>query len=144
MAPVVRTVIDLDGNSIALALAGEHDAHLKILEQRLDCKLTLRGNVLILEGPDDAVGKARAALDDNGLAGVDGIALAKAKLSDEPGVPPAPATDGTPPAAPGSSPAGITTFSRSFQADNLAELLQLLPMTHVPTGRLLTMVPLEK
>ncbi len=54
MTPVVRTVIDLDGNSIALALAGEHDAHLKILEQRLDCKLTLRGNVLILEGSDDA------------------------------------------------------------------------------------------
>ena len=64
MAPVLRTVIDLDGNSIALALAGEHDAHLKILEQRLDCKLTLRGNVLILEGPDDAVGKARAALEE--------------------------------------------------------------------------------
>jgi len=64
VTPVVRTVIDLDGNSIALALAGEHDAHLKILEQRLDCKLTLRGNVLILEGPDDAVGKARAALDE--------------------------------------------------------------------------------
>ena len=64
MTPVVRTVIDLDGNSIALALAGEHDAHLKILEQRLDCKLTLRGNVLILEGSDDAVGKARAALDE--------------------------------------------------------------------------------
>jgi phosphate starvation-inducible protein PhoH and related proteins len=64
VTPVVRTVIDLDGNSIALALAGEHDAHLKILEQRLDCKLTLRGNVLILEGSDDAVGKARAALDE--------------------------------------------------------------------------------
>ena len=64
MTPVVRTVIDLDGNSIALALAGEHDAHLKILEQRLDCKLTLRGNVLILEGPDEAVGKARAALEE--------------------------------------------------------------------------------
>jgi len=64
VASVVRTVIDLDGNSIALALAGEHDAHLKILEQRLDCKLTLRGNVLILEGQDDAVGKARAALDE--------------------------------------------------------------------------------
>jgi len=64
VAAVVRTVIDLDGNSVALALAGEHDAHLKILEQRLDCKLTLRGNVLILEGPDEAVGKARAALEE--------------------------------------------------------------------------------
>ena len=47
---MARTVIDLDSNSEALALAGEHDAHLKILEQRLDCRLTLRGNVLILEG----------------------------------------------------------------------------------------------
>jgi phosphate starvation-inducible protein PhoH and related proteins len=64
VTPVTRTVIDLDGNSVAQALAGEHDAHLKILEQRLDCRLTLRGNVLILEGPDDAVGKARAALDE--------------------------------------------------------------------------------
>jgi phosphate starvation-inducible PhoH-like protein len=61
---VTRTVIDLDGNSVAQALAGEHDAHLKILERRLDCTLTLRGNVLILEGPDDAVGRARAALEE--------------------------------------------------------------------------------
>ena len=59
MAPVSRTVIDLDSNSVALALAGEHDAHLKVLEQRLDCTLTLRGNVLILEG-DDAPWTRRA------------------------------------------------------------------------------------
>jgi phosphate starvation-inducible protein PhoH and related proteins len=61
---VTRTVIDLDSNNVAQALAGEHDAHLKILERRLDCGLTLRGNVLILEGPDEAVGRARAALDE--------------------------------------------------------------------------------
>jgi len=61
---VTRTVIDLDGNNVAQALAGEQDAHLKILERRLDCTLTLRGNVLILEGPDEAVGRARAALDE--------------------------------------------------------------------------------
>jgi phosphate starvation-inducible protein PhoH and related proteins len=59
-----RTVIDLDSNAMAQALAGEQDAHLKILERRLDCTLTLRGNVLILEGPDEAVGRARAALDE--------------------------------------------------------------------------------
>ena len=64
MAQVTRTVIDLDSNNVAQALAGEHDAHLKILERRLDCTLTLRGNVLILEGPDEAVGRARAALDE--------------------------------------------------------------------------------
>jgi len=61
---VTRTVIDLDGNNVAQALAGEQDAHLKILERRLDCTLTLRGDVLILEGPDEAVGRARAALDE--------------------------------------------------------------------------------
>jgi phosphate starvation-inducible PhoH-like protein len=61
---VTRTVIELDSNHAAQALAGEQDAHLKILERRLDCALTLRGNVLILEGPDEAVGRARAALDE--------------------------------------------------------------------------------
>jgi phosphate starvation-inducible PhoH-like protein len=61
---VTRTVIELDGNDVALALAGEQDAHLKILERRLDCALTLRGNVLILDGPDEAVGSARAALEE--------------------------------------------------------------------------------
>jgi len=61
---VTRTVIDLGVNNVAQALAGEHDAHLKILERRLDCTLTLRGNVLILEGPDEAVGRARAALEE--------------------------------------------------------------------------------
>ena len=64
MAPVSRTVIDLDSNSEALTLAGEHDAHLKVLEQRLDCTLTLRGNVLILEGETCDVDKARAAIDE--------------------------------------------------------------------------------
>jgi phosphate starvation-inducible PhoH-like protein len=61
---VTRTVIEIDGNNVAQALAGEQDAHLKILERRLDCTLTLRGNVLILEGPDEAVGSARAALEE--------------------------------------------------------------------------------
>jgi len=64
VAAVSRTVIDLDSNSEALALAGEHDAHLKILEQRLDCRLTMRGNVLILEGEPEAVDKARAAIEE--------------------------------------------------------------------------------
>ena len=64
MTPVSRAVIDLDSNSEALTLAGEHDAHLKILEQRLDCRLTLRGNVLILEGETGDVDKARAAIEE--------------------------------------------------------------------------------
>jgi phosphate starvation-inducible PhoH-like protein len=61
---MTRTVIDLDSNSIALALAGEHDAHLKVLEQRLDCRLTMRGDVLILEGDERAVDQARAAVEE--------------------------------------------------------------------------------
>ncbi len=64
MTQVTRTVIELDDNNVAQALAGEQDAHLKILERRLACTLTLRGNVLILEGPDEAVGSARAALEE--------------------------------------------------------------------------------
>jgi phosphate starvation-inducible PhoH-like protein len=64
VSQVSRTVIDLDSNNLALALAGEQDAHLKILERRLDCTLTLRGNVLILEGETEGVEKARAALEE--------------------------------------------------------------------------------
>ena len=60
----MRTVIDLDSNSTALALAGEHDAHLKILQERLDCSLILRGNILTLDGADEAVDKARSAVDE--------------------------------------------------------------------------------
>jgi phosphate starvation-inducible PhoH-like protein len=60
----MRTAIDLDSNSVALALAGEHDAHLKILEKRLDCALTLRGNVLLLDGEEAAVEQARAAIEE--------------------------------------------------------------------------------
>ncbi len=54
----------LGSNSVALSLAGEHDAHLKILEARLDCTLTLRGNVLLLDGEDEAVEQARAAIEE--------------------------------------------------------------------------------
>ncbi|MFA4966528.1 MAG: PhoH family protein [Thermoleophilia bacterium] len=64
MPGAARAVIELDDNAAALELAGEQDAHLKIIEGRLDCRLTLRGNVLILEGDEDAVAQARAALDE--------------------------------------------------------------------------------
>ncbi len=64
MPELTRAVIELDSNAIALSLAGEHDAQLKIIEERLDCRLTLRGNVLTLEGETGAVAKARAAFDE--------------------------------------------------------------------------------
>ena len=64
MPEATRTVIELDSNALALGLAGEHDAHLRVIEARLDCRLTLRGNVLTLEGEPVAVAKARAALEE--------------------------------------------------------------------------------
>jgi phosphate starvation-inducible PhoH-like protein len=64
VAPTTRAIIDLESNSLALSLAGEHDAHLKILEERLDCRLTLRGNVVTLEGEAEAVDQAQSAIEE--------------------------------------------------------------------------------
>jgi phosphate starvation-inducible PhoH-like protein len=64
MADSRRISLDLDSNAVALALAGEHDAHLRIVQERLECALTLRGNVLILEGKEAHVTKAKAAIDE--------------------------------------------------------------------------------
>ena len=57
-----RTTVDLEDNRTAQAVAGEHDAHLKILERALSCRITQRGTVLILEGEDAHVDKAAAAV----------------------------------------------------------------------------------
>ena len=46
--------IDLD-NQVAALLVGENDAHLRALEQLLDCEITLRGNQLTLDGTSDEV-----------------------------------------------------------------------------------------
>lgn len=62
MAADVRVTDELESNSLALALAGEHDAHLRILAQRLDCTVTLRGNQLIFAGSPANVAKARSAI----------------------------------------------------------------------------------
>ncbi len=62
MAESVHTALNLESNAEALALAGEHDANLKILEARLDCRLTLRGDVLMFEGEEKRVAKAEAAI----------------------------------------------------------------------------------
>ena len=64
MAEATRTVIELDSNALALSLAGEHDAHLRVIEERLDCRLTLRGDRLTLEGEPVAVAEASAALEE--------------------------------------------------------------------------------
>ncbi|MFT4049107.1 MAG: PhoH family protein [Solirubrobacterales bacterium] len=60
---MTRTTIELE-NDVAAELAGTQDAVLKTLEERLDCKVHLRGNVLTLEGDDVDVDAARDVVDE--------------------------------------------------------------------------------
>jgi phosphate starvation-inducible PhoH-like protein len=53
----VKRQVELD-NAVAAELAGTQDAVLRTLEGHLDCDVYLRGNVLTLEGRDDAVESA--------------------------------------------------------------------------------------
>jgi phosphate starvation-inducible PhoH-like protein len=57
----VRSQIELD-NAVALELAGSEDAVLRALEGHLDCDIHLRGNILTLEGADEAVEDAAAVV----------------------------------------------------------------------------------
>jgi phosphate starvation-inducible PhoH-like protein len=57
----VRKQLELD-NSVASELAGTGDAVLRALEAHLDCDVFLRGNVLTLDGDDDAVRTAESVL----------------------------------------------------------------------------------
>jgi phosphate starvation-inducible PhoH-like protein len=50
----VRKQLEL-ANDAALELAGSEDAVLRALEGHLDCSVFLRGNVLTLDGPEEAV-----------------------------------------------------------------------------------------
>ncbi len=59
----MRTQIELD-NAAATELAGSSDAILRTLQDHLDCAVFLRGNVLTLDGEPDAVGAARAVIDE--------------------------------------------------------------------------------
>ena len=58
----MRQTIDLNDNQTALALAGDHDANLKILERTLECRISQRGTLLTLEGDERNVEKAAAAV----------------------------------------------------------------------------------
>jgi phosphate starvation-inducible protein PhoH and related proteins len=53
----VRRQLELD-NDVAAELAGSQDAVLRALEGHIDCDVFLRGNVLTLDGPEDAVDAA--------------------------------------------------------------------------------------
>ena len=58
----MKKTVDLQDNQTAQAVAGEHDDHLKILERALDCRITQRGTMIILEGDEQEVDKAAAAI----------------------------------------------------------------------------------
>jgi phosphate starvation-inducible protein PhoH and related proteins len=57
----VRVQLELP-NDVAAELAGPGDAVMKTLEGHLDCEVYLRGNVLTLDGPEEAVGMARTVV----------------------------------------------------------------------------------
>ncbi len=64
---MTRTTIELE-NDVAAELAGTQDAVLKTLEDHLDCRVHLRGNVLTLEGDEIDIEAARGVVDE--LAGL--------------------------------------------------------------------------
>ena len=49
-------------NDVAAELAGPEDVVMKTLEEHLECEVFLRGNVLTLDGADDAVGMGRTVV----------------------------------------------------------------------------------
>ena len=57
----MRKQVELE-NAIAAELAGSKDAVLRALEGHLDCDVFLRGNVLTLDGDDEAVDAAAAVV----------------------------------------------------------------------------------
>jgi phosphate starvation-inducible protein PhoH and related proteins len=57
----VRKALELD-NTVAAELAGSEDSVLRTLESHLDCDVFLRGNVLTLEGDEQAVDAASAVV----------------------------------------------------------------------------------
>jgi phosphate starvation-inducible PhoH-like protein len=64
---LTRTTIELE-NDVAAELAGSQDSVLRTLEDHLDCKVHLRGNVLTLEGDAADIEAARGVVDE--LAGL--------------------------------------------------------------------------
>jgi phosphate starvation-inducible protein PhoH and related proteins len=58
----VRLEVRFDDNRLLPVLHGEHGSHLARLERLLDVSIAPRGNMLLLQGTEDAVGLARTAL----------------------------------------------------------------------------------
>jgi phosphate starvation-inducible PhoH-like protein len=57
----MRAQLELD-NAVAAELAGANDAVLRALEAHLDCELYLRGNIVTLDGGQDAVEAGKAVV----------------------------------------------------------------------------------
>ena len=55
---MARRQLTID-NDVAAELAGSGDSVLRRLEDRLDCDVFLRGNVITLDGPDDSVAEGQ-------------------------------------------------------------------------------------
>jgi phosphate starvation-inducible PhoH-like protein len=55
---LARRQLTID-NEVAAELAGSGDSVLRRLEDRLDCEVYLRGNVITLDGPDDSVSEGQ-------------------------------------------------------------------------------------
>jgi len=61
-SPDSRRQIDLD-NRVAAEFVGEHDAHLRALEDLLRCNISLRGNQLTLSGSQQEVERGTALIE---------------------------------------------------------------------------------
>ncbi len=59
----MKKTLEID-NEIMVELAGEHDATLKALEQRLDCEIGVRGNVITFEGGEIDVERGSAVVEE--------------------------------------------------------------------------------
>ena len=55
---MARRQLTID-NDVAAELAGSGDSVLRKLEDKLDCDVFLRGNVITLDGPDDSVSEGQ-------------------------------------------------------------------------------------
>jgi phosphate starvation-inducible PhoH-like protein len=76
----VRRQFDLS-NDLAAALAGEHDAMLRALEERLAARVYLRGNLLTLDGEPAALETGARVLAELGTLAPSGHTLDEATLS---------------------------------------------------------------
>jgi len=60
---LARRTLTID-NDVAAELAGSGDSVLRRLEERLDCDVYLRGNVITLDGSDEAVGAGQSMVEE--------------------------------------------------------------------------------